>query len=100
MGAGQFADWIQFRMPGGDRRDIQVEGALQKGRFPLRVELTHARAMAAYGNAKVGKAVNVESVGQVTLSGGDAGYGFARLTMAGVADAEWLNVFVAHKDAK
>ena len=100
VGAGQFADWIQFRMPGGDRRDIQVEGAQQKSRFTLREELTHTRAMATYGNAKVGKAVNVESVGQVTLRGGVSGYGFTRLTMAGVADAEWLAAFVAQKDAK
>lgn len=100
VGAGQFADWIQFHLPGGERQDIQLDAALRKGRFPLRFELTPTRAMASCGSAKVGKAWRVQSVGQVSLRGGDAGYGFSRLTMIGFADPEWLQDFVAGKDTK
>jgi|GEM_PF-1366309 len=100
VGAGVFADWIQFRLPGGEKGDIQVEGALQKGRFPLRLELTPTRAMASYGGAKVGKAWNVQSVGQISLRGGDAGYGFARITLSGEPDSDWLQAFMAGNDGK
>ncbi len=100
VGAGFFAEWIHFQMPNGEKGEVNLQDAIRRGRFPLRVELTQTRAMAAYGSAKVGKAVNIESVGQVSLRGGDVGYGFAKVTMAGVADAEWLNEFVAGKDAK
>jgi hypothetical protein len=99
-GSGHFADWIQFRMPGGEHRDIQIESRMHKGRFPLRMELTPTRAMASYANAKLGKALAVHSVGRVSLRGGDSGYGFARVTFNGVPDEEWLRSFLADRDSK
>lgn len=100
VGAGFFAEWIHFQMPNGEKSEVNLQDAIRRGRFPLRLELTPTRAMAAYAGAKVGKAFNVESVGQVALRGGDVGYGFSRLTMVGVADPEWLADFVDDKDAK
>ena len=55
---------------------------------------------ASYGNVKVGKGFQVQSVGQVSLRGGDTGYGFAKLTLAGVPDEEWLREFFAEREPK
>ena len=82
----------QFIVPDGQRKGIQ----------PVRLAVAQDRLGFEYGNgtpSQVGKAVSNFRAGQVELHGGEVGFQYGKLILAGVIDKEWAARLLSKSNA-